>query len=45
MSEPDHLSQTTAMPDPDTLFHAHLPLADKMAGGYANTPVKGNISL
>lgn len=26
------------MPDPDALFHAHLPLADKIAGGYANIP-------
>ncbi len=26
------------MPGPDTLFHSHLPLADKIAGGYANIP-------
>jgi hypothetical protein len=26
------------MPFPDSLFHAHLPLADKIAGGYANIP-------
>ncbi|WP_395715805.1 sigma-70 family RNA polymerase sigma factor [Prosthecobacter sp.] len=26
------------MPDAQALFHAHLPLADKIAGGYANIP-------
>lgn len=26
------------MPSPDDLFHAHLPLAEKIAGGYANIP-------
>jgi RNA polymerase sigma factor (sigma-70 family) len=26
------------MPDSDALFHAHLSLADKIAGGYANIP-------
>lgn len=26
------------MPDPDALFHQTLPLADKIAGGYANIP-------
>jgi len=27
-----------SMPDAQALFHAHLPLADKIAGGYANIP-------
>ena len=26
------------MPDSDSLFHEALPLADKIAGGYANIP-------
>lgn len=26
------------MPSPDALFHSHLPLAEKIAGGYANIP-------
>jgi hypothetical protein len=24
------------MPAPEAMFHAHLPLAEKIAGGYAN---------
>lgn len=32
------LCSPAGMPTPDTLFHAHLPLAEKIAGGYVNIP-------